>query len=193
MEPSSETCIRCGVEIAPRFLNRPEFTACPRCGTLFRVEVFPAFFRPERRGEDGEPILSGEETGCFSHADKRAVRTCDACGRFLCALCDCEFGDPHLCPACIESGRKKGRIRSLEDGRVLYDSIALALALYPVVILPLILYSCITAPIALWIAIRHWKTPTSILRRTKARHVIAIAASALQLAGWALLVGYYVL
>ena len=40
---------------------------------------------------------------------------------------------------------------------------------------------------ALFVAIRYWKAPPSILRRTKIRFVAAIIIALLQIAGWAAL------
>ena len=34
----------------------------------------------------------------------------------------------HLCPGCLEAGQTKGKIQQLENRRVIYDNIALALA-----------------------------------------------------------------
>ena len=128
------------------------------------------------------------ESGCFYHPQKKAVRPCDGCGRFLCGLCDCELQGRHFCPACLEAGRTKGKIQSLENQRTLYDSIALALAIYPVVLVFSIYFTIITAPMALFVAIRYWKSPLGILRRTKTRFVVAIILASLQIAGWVALV-----
>lgn len=184
MNPAGLRCAVCNSPLHPPSLESREPFPCRGCGRLVQLEVFPAFFRPGGPGRDGELIVSEEEASCFYHANKRAVRTCDACGRFLCALCDCDLGSEHLCPGCIETGKKKGKLSKLEHSRVLYDSIALALAVLPVVLFPLIYFTVITAPMALFLAIRHWNTPTSIVRRTKARHVLAIAFSAAEIAGW---------
>jgi hypothetical protein len=71
---------------------------------------------------------------------------------------------------------------------VLYDSIALSLAVYALLIFYLTL---VTAPIAIFIAIRHWNSPRSIVHRTKIRLVLAIAIAAAELVGWAVLI-YFV-
>lgn len=99
----------------------------------------------------------------------------------MCALCDCELHRDHYCPACLEVGRKKGKIKSLENQRTLYDSIALSLAVFPVLIF---YFTIITAPMALYIAIRYWNAPRSIIHRTKIRYVLAILLASLQIIGW---------
>ena len=54
---------------------------------------------------------------------------------------------------------------------MLYDKIALALAVYPMLLFYLTFF---TAPMAIFVAIRYWKAPASILPRTRIRSVIAI-------------------
>jgi len=149
-----------------------------------QAEVFPAFFRPAAHGHDGDPLLVEGEASCFYHPQKKASLPCEACGRFLCALCDCELHGQHFCPGCLETGKRKGKIKKLENQRTLYDNIALALVTYPVVLLFGIYFTFITAPMALYLAIRHWNSPGSIVRRTKVRFVAAIILAMLELAGW---------
>src|SRR6185312_11526726 len=121
-----------------------------------KVEVFPALFRKIDAGKSGETIMVEGESSCFYHPQKKAVLPCDGCGRFLCALCDCPLDGRHLCPTCLEAGRTKGKIKSLDNERTLYDSIALALTLYPLIIF---YFTLITAPLALFVAVRYWNAP----------------------------------
>jgi hypothetical protein len=81
-------------------------------------------------------------------------------------------------------GKKKRKMKSLETQRVLYDDIALALAIIPVIF---IWPTIITAPMSIFIALRHWKTPLSIVPRTKIRFIIAMFLSGLQITGWVFL------
>jgi len=153
-----------------------------------QIEVFPALFRQLAPGSNAETVMVEGESTCFYHPNKKAVLPCEACGRFVCALCDCELHGQHYCPACLEVGRKKGKIKSLENQRTLYDSIALSLTIFPLLIF---YFTLITAPMALYIAIRYWNAPRSIIHRTKIRYVIAIVLAALQIIGWG--VGGYLL
>jgi hypothetical protein len=182
------TCTKCTASLPGDFFNLPEPVACPGCGQNLQVEVFPALFQRFAPGRAGEAILDESESSCFYHPQKKAVLPCDSCGRFLCALCDCELDGQHICPACLETGKKKGKIQSLQNHRVLYDSMALGLTWIPMLLFPLVYFTFMTAPLALFIAIRHWNTPSSIVRRTKARYVAAIIIATLQLAGWVLLI-----
>jgi hypothetical protein len=138
-------------------------------------------FRKAAAGPNAETLIVESESGCFYHPQKKAVRPCDGCGRFLCSLCDCELNGQHFCPSCLESGKTKGKIKSLDQQRTLYDSVALSLAVYPILIF---YFTIITAPMALFVAIRYWKAPPSLVRRSKARFIAAIIVALLQLAGW---------
>lgn len=161
--------------------NQPDFVPCPACGAPLQFEVFPALFRKIGAGHRGEALMVEGESSCFYHPQKKAVLPCDGCGRFLCALCDCPLEGRHYCPTCLEAGRTKGKIRSLDNQRTLYDSIALALAILPILVF---YFTLITAPMTLYVAIRYWKVPSSILRRTKIRFVAAIVIALLQIGGW---------
>lgn len=174
-------CPRCKTSLRETLINRGELVPCPRCDAALQVEVFPALFRPIQTGQSGEALLVETESSCFYHPQKKAVMHCEGCGRFLCALCDCELHGKHYCPQCLEAGKKKGKIKSIENERTLYDSIALGLA-----ILPLLLFyiTFLTAPVALYIAIRYWNAPRSLVHRSRIRLVLAMIFASLQIIGW---------
>lgn len=174
-------CSKCNTALVDGVFNLPDFTPCPSCKSPLQVEVFPALLRPITPGSKGEAVMADGEAGCFYHPQKKAVRPCDGCGRFLCALCDCVMDGRHYCPSCLESGRTKGKIKNLQNTRTLYDSIALALTIIPILFFYL---TFITAPLALFIAIRHWNTPTSLVRNNKAGYIVAIVFASLQICAW---------
>ncbi len=184
MNTSLVQCPQCQAWLLDGVFNQPELSPCPACGVPLRVEVFPALFRRFNPGQSGETIMVEGESSCFYHPQKKAVLPCQGCGRFLCALCDCELNGQHFCPACLETGKTKGKIKSLEDQRTLYDGIALSLAVYPMLIF---YFTIVTAPVALFVAIRYWNAPRSIVHRTKIRCVAAIVLALMQMAGWGLL------
>ncbi len=157
---------------------------CWRCGSYLWIDVFPALFREGASGPGAEVAMTDGESTCFYHPSKRAVLPCHGCGRFLCGLCDCELNGEHFCPACLEVGKSKGKIQALENQRTSYDSIAFALAVLPVVTLVFWFLTFLTAPLALFVAIRYWKAPLSIVRRSKIRFVLAIVAAVVQIAAW---------
>jgi hypothetical protein len=178
---SSLACPKCKTPLAEALVNRAELTPCPACAAPLQVEIFPALFRRIEAGQRGEAVLVEGESSCFYHPQKKAVLPCGGCGRFLCALCDCELHGEHFCPSCLEIGKKKGKIKRIQNERTLYDSVALALSLAPLLIFYL---TVITAPMALYVAIRYWNAPRSIVHRSKIRLVLAIIFAGLQMIGW---------
>lgn len=94
--------------------NTPEMSRCPSCGVLIKADVFPALFRELPTGNSGETLLMDDEAACFYHPGKKAVVPCSVCGRFLCALCDIDFNGRHICPSCLETGKKNGRSETLK-------------------------------------------------------------------------------
>ena len=174
-------CPKCKAPLGEGAVNRADLTPCPSCATPLQVQVFPALFRRTETGPNPEALMVEGESSCFYHPQKKAVVPCEGCGRFLCALCDCLLQGRHFCPGCLDSGKKKGKIKSIETDRTLYDSIALGVALLPLLIFWL---TIITAPMALYMGIRYWNAPRSIVHRTRIRLVFAIIFASLEIAGW---------
>lgn len=187
--PGGVRCAHCRAVLPPELHNRDDLVPCPGCGHAVLALAFPALYREDRPGQDGEALLLPDEAGCFYHPAKKAVRPCGACGRFLCALCDCEIHGRHLCPPCLESGRLKGRLPDLESHRTLYDNVALSLAILPLLVF---YFTVATAPMAIYVAIRHWKSPLSVVRRSRYRFVFALLLAVTQIGGWIALVVYLV-
>ncbi len=186
---NSVTCAKCGATLLGAHFNTSELAPCPACGSPLRVEIFPALFRTIARGASGQSVETAEAS-CFYHPQKRAAVACESCGRFLCELCDLHLSGKHLCSNCLQSGKKKGKLRDLERERVLYDNVALGLAVLPILMWP---FTLITAPGALYVSIRHWNSPSSIVpRRAKVRFIVAILLALAQIAGWLTLL-YFVL
>lgn len=174
-------CTECRTPLPDAALNTGALTPCPSCGTRLQIEVFPAFFRSISAGSAGETILVEGAAGCFFHPDKKAVVHCAECGRFLCALCDLELSGRHLCPGCLESGQRKGKLVELEKQRTLYDSAALALACLPILILPVTL---LTAPLTVILVIYGWRKPGSLVSRSRGRLDLALLIAAAQIVAW---------
>jgi hypothetical protein len=179
------SCPKCQTRLLHGVFNQTELLPCPSCATPLQIEVFPAFFRKITPGQSAQAIMLEGESSCFFHPQKKAVVPCGGCGRFLCALCDCEFTGEHYCPACLETGKSKGKIKALDNSRTRYDSIALTLALLPVLIF---YFTLITAPMTLFVTIRYWKAPRSLVRRTGVRFTIAVLLALVQIVGWSIFI-----
>jgi hypothetical protein len=184
------TCAACDQPLAEETFNTRQFTPCPACARPARADVFPALFKQLKGESTGAVSVSEAEASCFYHPQSRARVACENCGRFLCALCDLELNGRHLCSACLNAGKKKGKLRDLERERVLYDHAALTIAVLPLLAWPLTILS---APAVVYIVIRYWNAPGSIVRRArKLRFSIAMIIALAQIAGWIALLYYMI-
>jgi hypothetical protein len=165
------TCTKCSGGLPVEHFNTGRLTGCPWCRAMLQLEVFPAFFKPRASAPSGERVVVEGESSCFYHPQKKAVIPCEVCGRFLCALCDVELDGRHLCPACLDSGRKKKTIRSLEDSRPLYNRQALVLAILPFFISGLA---------AIYMAVRYRNAPGSLVRPMRWAMTVALVLGILQ-------------
>jgi len=182
MTPSAQAlgCAVCMHALPPDTWNLSYETYCPACRSPLTALVFPAFLRASA-GVFPEIAVEGTEATCFYHAKKKAVVPCDQCGRFLCALCQVELSGQNWCPSCIELHRKQGKLASLDNSRTLYDGMALLLATAPILMWPV---TILTAPAALYMVIRYWRSPMSIVPRTKTRFILAGVFALAEIAGW---------
>ncbi len=184
MSGSVVACTKCNTPLANELLNAAGFLPCPACQASLQVWAFPALLRPAQVGATGERILVEGEASCFYHPQKRATIPCEACGRFLCSVCDVDLNGQHLCPSCIQSGRDKGKLTQLDTKRTIYDSIALSTAVVPLLMWPLTL---ISAPVAIYYAILSWKRPGSLLPRFRWRAYLALFFAGAEIVGWIVL------
>lgn len=182
---NAPVCSKCNAALPPELINSGALQPCPQCGTEIEAEVFPAFFRTVAPGSMGEALVVDSHASCFYHPQKQAAVVCVTCGRFICSLCDVELEGQHLCPPCLETAHKTGKIRSLESRRTLYDVMAFNIALLSLLVW---FVSFITAPFALYLAIKHRKDPGSLLRARRVRLWIAIVLSCLIILGWIALI-----
>ena len=177
----SLSCTKCKGELPLQLVNVPGFTRCPHCRAELALEIFPALFRAPEKGSVGDALVVDTHASCFYHAQKQAATVCGTCGKFICSLCDVEVEGQHLCPPCLENSQKQGKLKSLENRRTLNETIALHLCLLSILIFYI---SFITAPLALYWAIKHRKTPSSIVRNTKLSWFLAVFLSSLITLAW---------
>lgn len=174
------TCTKCS-NPASHAIGAPTPVTCPRCNSPLLVEAFPRLLSGVAEEHRAEPITSGDQASCYYHPENRAEVPCDGCGRYLCAVCDLKLDDRHLCPSCLEHDRGTGLSHRLLRDRVLWDSIVLSLAVLPIFI---IYCTVIGAPLAVAIGIRHFKTPTSLLPRSRIRLYLGLAIASIQIVAW---------
>ncbi len=179
-------CPRCRHTLGPESWIDANRGVCWGCKTGYEFVGFPAL-RATRQRIAAQPAVLAADSVCFFHAENRAEAICDSCGRFLCAVCAVPFAGRKLCPACIAAAGS-AETSSVVRERVLFDSIALALAIVPLLIWP---FTLIAAPCALGMAIYGWKKPGSLVSgRSRTRLISAALVAVLEIAGWITLFVY---
>jgi B-box zinc finger len=179
------SCARCSMPLPKRELLNGDSATCTSCGSRNTVRLFPAALaqsaaaRPEAAQEG--------EAACFEHPGKRAVASCEQCGRFVCQLCSIEFGDGVWCPLCVANSSGKAKRANSDTARMLYDTWALVIPLALLVIWPLTILS---APAVVALAITKWRKPISLVRRNRWRFVLGLAVAVAQGGAWVLFIWY---
>lgn len=168
---ASLLCPRCRQPLSSALGGGLSVVTCPYCDATVRATLFPALLRP-LAVQTPEPVQGEGEAGCFTHPEVRAVIDCQECGRFLCALCDLELMGRHICPLCLQNAAARREWPLLERSRTLHDNIALSVAVLPTLFF--VFPSLFGAPASLFLALRHWNTPRSIVPRSRWRLVLAI-------------------
>ena len=168
-----------------RELLNGDSAACTSCGSRNTVRLFPAALaqsaaaRPEAAQEG--------EAACFEHPGKRAVASCEQCGRFVCQLCSVEFGDGVWCPSCVANSSGKAKRANSDTARMLYDTWALVIPFALLVIWPLTILS---APAVAALAITKWREPISLVRRNRWRFALGLAVAVAQGGAWVWFIWY---
>jgi hypothetical protein len=186
-ESSLVKCSKCQALLFPELYNTGHLTLCPACQSPLEIEIFPSILVAPTAAYP-EPVLVEGESSCFYHPAKKASVVCQSCGRFLCALCDLELNDRHICPVCLETGQKKAKFKDLENSRVLWDRMSVAAAVLPLIF---IWTSIIGAPVALYLVIRYRKAPCSITGKSNVDFAVAAVLATLEIAVWLLVLGYF--
>ncbi|MEO7425897.1 MAG: hypothetical protein ABI036_11970 [Fibrobacteria bacterium] len=172
-------CTHCAALLPFAWESSWSRAVCPACKEGLQIHAFPALHRSLKIPAKGALPIEDGNAACFFHSRKAAVVPCDACGRFLCDLCDLQFQGGHFCATCLDAAQKgrKGPAEAapfLKDRVFLPQNLVLGMTLY----LPLTmvgLYTMpITAPAAIWIAVRNWNREEGMQVRGKGRYVLGI-------------------
>lgn len=182
------SCTKCWALLDTSTISSAATLNCPACASAIDISIFPAFFRGPQFSAAGELSVSEDLASCFYHTTKRASVACTRCGKFLCALCSLEVLSDVWCPACLSHGATEKRVPALETRRTLWDTVALGCAVLPTVFFVFVYFWVFTAPATLFLSIRYWNRPSSIVPRNKLRFIIATVIALLQLTTMAFLV-----
>ena len=181
------SCPRCQRKLGPESWADAQHGTCNRCKVDFDFMAFPALTATRAQVAPQAAVIEAESV-CFFHAENRAEAICESCGRLLCPVCAVPFAGQKLCPTCIASS-KVSQDPAVTRDRLLYDSLALALAGLPLLIWP---FTVITAPAALGMVIYGWKKPSSLVRgRSRVRLIVAAIIALLEVGGWITLLVFW--
>lgn len=156
--PGTIACPNCGGRVLA--LETPTaWQSCPSCAKRLQIRTWAS----ANRAANAAAAMPDQAT-CFFHPEKVFQACCRRCGRFVCALCDLQLGNEHVCPSCFERGRADsaagGATAEWRHRDVLYDSIAAALGwlwplVWPVVVVAL--------PATIVLHVKYHKAPRSYL------------------------------
>ncbi len=163
---------------------------CTRCRLPAEILLFSAFYREDENRHAVLQALTGDAT-CFNHPERQALSVCDNCGRLLCGVCSIAFNERTLCAACLhrEQAQAERDGKGFNARRSRFDQMALTAIVVSVFVWPL---SFVTASYALYLSVRHWRTPLSLLPYSRWRFVVASLMAIGILAGWAVAIFFIV-
>lgn len=182
-------CGSCGGSLAVPGKPGAGLLPCPACGLASKAWRFPALFR-ETRGATGQRILEEGQSSCMNHPEKQAVNVCEACGKFLCALCDVDWNGEHLCPACIEHRRRAGG--TYRTRYIHYDTVALAIVVLSLPMMIVFGIGGLIAPIALFVCWRYWREPWRPVPHGKATMILAVLLAGLVFISWLAVIVFFI-
>lgn len=155
---------------------------CGFCRTYFEGLTFPAATRM-RVVPKPQAVAVADDSTCFFHAQNQAEKVCESCGRFLCSVCAIPFDGATRCPNCIAAQTTKSP--TVIPKRVLWDGLALTVAIVPLFVWP---FTLVSAPLALGLVIYGWNKPGSLVRgRSLWRLIVAGLFSLVQVCAWSYL------
>lgn len=173
-------CHFCQTPLAPERVDDGGGVACGHCERPTQLVVFAAILG----GSAGTPAhqvdahLQG--ASCFYSPEKLATGECRNCGAWISEEWTARWGAEVYCLKCLEHLRQRGADASFAEGIVLWDSVALFLALVPYSLV-LTFVGFFTAPAALFLTVRHWGSPRSMVHVWRWRFVVAVVMSVLML------------
>ena len=196
---STVRCASCHAMIPVRAFGEGKAIDCPSCSRQTRSIILPALYRGSipPLPTNAEPPAEGEAV-CFYDPGRKATHSCDHCGVFISEAWSAKWGAQTVCLKCLNELRSKTKDQRFEGSRKLWDNIALGVAIGPYAIalmlaltvigvifisLPL-MTTLFTAPTAIFIALRFWSAPRSLVPRGPARLITALVVALLTITGW---------
>ncbi len=178
-------CVFCNRALPMRRIGQEFEATCTGCRRTSRNVLLPALLG---LNGGGPPTLPDEtppgpgEAACFYSSTRRATKECQHCGVLMSDVWAAQWGQTTVCLKCLEHLRQKGSDLQFRESLVLWDNVALSLALVP---LSLVFWfmAVISAPSAVLVSLWHWNSPRSMVTPRRWRLVLAILLGLLQIAG----------
>lgn len=183
-------CASCEASLSPPERVGAVALPCPVCRQVSRAWVFPAMFQ-ERDSTAGQRLLDEGQSSCMNHPQKQAVTVCDSCGKFLCALCDVEWNDEHLCTTCIQHRKQSDHAGAYRTSYTHYDSVALIIVLLSLAFMPFFGLGGFLAPVTFYVAWRYWRVPWRPVPHGKWYMVLAILLANFVILIWLVTAVYF--
>ncbi len=143
----------------------------------------PALLEESASKPPPPPDPPGEgEAACFYSPARKATCECGHCGVLVSDVWAAKWGSQIVCLKCLEHLRSKENETAFQSKRVLWDNVALALALVPCTFV-LWVFAFFTAPAAVFLALWHWNSPRSLVPRSRFRLIAALILGLLQIGG----------
>jgi hypothetical protein len=193
-------CASCQTPLTDKIFHGDTATECGFCGRTIRAFLLPKLYQSASAAPPSLPVeapAEGEST-CFYSPNRKATKVCGHCGVFVSDAWAAQWGSETVCLKCLEQLRSKNVDQRFEASRKLWDNIALGMIVVPFVVAFLLLCTLIgypfafmvlmltlfTAPAAIFIALRYWNAPRSLVPRGRMRLVLALLFGVFLLCAW---------
>lgn len=177
----SPLCIFCS-EALPASSVRPDGEAtCPECLRGSKVVLLPAISgTPLPVNPEPTPFPGEGDPVCFYDPSRKATHECSHCGVLISSEWTAHWGSRSLCLKCLDHLRASDTEQGFQRRLVLWDTIALQLALLPLTVI-LAGFVFVSAPAALFISIWKWNAPRSMASPSRWKMATALLLAALQI------------
>ena len=121
------------------------------------------------------------ESSCFYHPQKKAVCPARDAAAFYARCAIANYTASITVPRAWRRAAARAKSRTSKTSACATTASRSSLAVLPMLVF---YFTIITAPDSLFVALRYWNAPLSIVRRTRIRYVLALILATLQFVGW---------
>jgi hypothetical protein len=193
-------CASCQSPLTDQLFHGNSATQCGFCRKTIRAFLLPKLYQSAFPTPPSLPTQAPAEgeAACFYNPNRKATKVCGHCGVFVSDAWSAQWGSETVCLKCLEQLRGKNLDQRFEAGRTLWDNVALGMIVVPFVAAFVLLCTLIgypfaaialmltlfTAPAAIFLSLRYWNAPRSLVPRGRSRLVLALLSGVLLVLGW---------